>query len=53
MGDAEAWADAWRCICKGKKKKPADQCNANWMSEYFCKYCEPLGKIQFIEWMNE
>jgi len=42
MGDNEAWEEAWRCICKGVKKKKAAECSHLWMSEYYCKYCEPL-----------
>jgi len=42
MGDNEAWEEAWRCICKGMKKKKAAECSHLWMSEYYCKYCEPL-----------
>ena len=44
MGDAEAWDEAWRCICKGIKKKKAAECSSVWMSEYYCKYCEPTGE---------
>jgi len=44
MGDDEAWNEAWRCICKGVKKSKAPECSSIWMSEYYCKYCEPIEK---------
>jgi len=43
-GDEEKWNEAWRCICRGIKKVKADTCPSVWMSEYYCKYCEPTER---------